>query len=71
MGAYDGAEKTDIVGLYILEKLEKVAPRISFGLYRDDGLGVHGRITAKDLHQMFFIYRFSNLDLMFYLLSIF
>lgn len=60
MGAYDGAEITDLVGLYILEKLKKIAPKISFGLYRDDGLGIHGRITPrdmekikKDLHQFF------------------
>ena len=60
MGAFDGAQITDLVGLYILQKLATDMPRISFGLYRDDGLGVHGRITPsdmnkikKDLHKLF------------------
>ena len=39
MGAYDGAEVAELVGLVILSKLKEVAPRIDFGLYRDDGLG--------------------------------
>ena len=43
MGAYDGAEICDLVGLYILSKLEKVIPKDQIGLYRDDGLAVvHG-----------------------------
>ena len=39
MGAYDGAEVAELVGLLILHKLKEAAPRIDFGLYRDDGLG--------------------------------
>ena len=41
MGAYDGAQITDLVGIYILHMLKKQIPQIDFGLYRDDGLGVH------------------------------
>ncbi len=40
MGAYDGAEIAEFVGLYILSKLEKIIPQENIGLYRDDGLCV-------------------------------
>ena len=38
MGSYDGAESTDIVGLFLLSQLKHLPANI--GLYRDDGLGV-------------------------------
>ena len=38
MGAYDGAEKSDLVGLYSLSKLQDLG--LNIGLYRDDGLAV-------------------------------
>ena len=38
MGAYDGAEVAETVGLYLLHKLEDILPKESLGLYRDDGL---------------------------------
>ena len=38
MGAWDGSECCEIVGLYILEKLKIL--KLMAGLYRDDGLGV-------------------------------
>lgn len=41
MGAFDGAEICELVGLMILYKLKEVVPNIDFGLYRDDGLGVY------------------------------
>ena len=41
MGAFDGAEICELVGLMILDKLKYVVPNIDFGLYRDDGLGVY------------------------------
>ena len=40
MGAYDGAEMCDLVGLYILSKLEEFIPKSQLGLYRDDGLAI-------------------------------
>ena len=52
MGSYDGAELTDLVGLYILHKLKQTAPEIEFGLYRDDGLGIYRRIPATKLNQI-------------------
>ena len=49
MGAYDGAEVCELVGLYVLKQLkEKTTAEI--GLYRDDGLAVlkgTGRTTDK------------------------
>ena len=39
-GSYDGAEACELVGLFILSKLEKL--KINVGLYRDDGLAETG-----------------------------
>ena len=38
MGSYDGAEICDLVGLFLLSKLQHL--NIDLGLYRDDGLGI-------------------------------
>ena len=40
MGAYDGAEVCELVGLYILHKMESLIDKNHLGLYRDDGLAV-------------------------------
>ena len=40
MGSWDGAETSDLVGLYLLNKLLQVFPTGTFGLYRDDGLAI-------------------------------
>ena len=50
MGAYDGAQVTDLVGLYVLHLLKTEIPEIDFGIYRDDGLGVHRRIPPTQLN---------------------
>ena len=36
MGAYDGAEVAELVGLYLLHKMEEIHPKEFNGLYRDD-----------------------------------
>ena len=46
MGAYDGAEVAELVGLLILSNLKEVAPNVDFGLYRDDGLGESEPMTG-------------------------
>ena len=46
MGAYDGAEVAELVGLLILHTLKEAAPQIDFGLYRDDGLGESDPMTG-------------------------
>ena len=38
-GSYDGAETCDLVGLFLLSKLEKIE-KFNHIIYRDDGLGV-------------------------------
>ena len=38
MGSYDGAEICELVGIYILPELSKLANQKDCGLYRDDGL---------------------------------
>ena len=60
MGAPDGAEVCELVGLLILHKLRMKFKNLDFGLYRDDGLAVSGRIVPnqlddirKGLHQLF------------------
>ena len=38
MGSWDGAEICELVGLYLLNRLQDVLPSCNVGLYRDDGL---------------------------------
>ena len=38
MGSFDGAEICELVGLFLLSKLQQL--NLNIGLYRDDGLGV-------------------------------
>ena len=38
MGAYDGAEVAELVGLYLLHRMEEIQPKEFNGLYRDDNL---------------------------------
>ena len=50
MGAYDGAESCDLIGLYLLHLLTNQIPGLEVGLYRDDGLCVSGatkRVNEK------------------------
>ena len=47
MGAYDGAEVCELVGLYILTQLQKTIQVHSIGLYRDDGLAVLKRASGS------------------------
>ena len=37
----DGAQVTDLIGIYILHRLKTEIPEVNFTLYRDDGLGTH------------------------------
>ena len=40
MGAYDGAEISEIVGLFLLNQVSDIFGKQNVGLYRDDGLGI-------------------------------
>ena len=51
MGAPDGAEVCELVGLFLLSEVKRDFPLLEFGLYRDDGLAVHGRLSKRDLER--------------------
>ena len=46
MGAYDGAEICELVGLYLLQEMRNRFPDLNIGLYRDDALGCHKRTSG-------------------------
>ena len=60
MGAFDGAEVCELVGLYLLSKIKDIIPQRQVGLYRDDGLGAIPNANGpkldrirKKLHECF------------------
>ena len=60
MGAYDGAEVCELVGLYLLKKIAQIIPQSNVGLYRDDGLAAISNANGpkldkirKKLHEIF------------------
>ena len=46
MGAYDGAEVCELVGIFILYKLSTKYKKNNIGLYRDDGLAFFKNISG-------------------------
>ena len=52
MGAPDGAEVCELVGLLLLYEMSQKFPDLNFGLYRDDGLGCHSRIPTNELKKL-------------------
>ena len=52
MGAPDGAEVCELVGLFLLNEVKENFPKLNFGLYRDDGLAVHKQIPGPQLERM-------------------
>ena len=60
MGAYNGAEVCELVGLFLLNTLANKFDKKCVGLYRDDGLAVfrninghHADKTRKEFYQLF------------------
>ena len=60
MGAPDGAEVCELVGLFLIDEVKRHFPELEFGLYRDDGLALHKYIPnpsleriRKELHNLF------------------
>ena len=60
MGSFDGAETSELVGLWLLSKVSKINDNAHRGLYRDNGLALitncNGRKLdriIKKLHQTF------------------
>ena len=65
MGAFDGAEVCEMVGLFMLQKLKTEITTANIGIYRDDGLAVlntrSGRLTDQVRKQITKI--FNSVDL--------
>ena len=63
MGSFDGAETCDLVGLFLLSKLQHLD--LDLGLYRDDGLGVsklrprQTELAAQKVARVFIEFSFS------------
>ena len=52
MGSFDGAEICELVGLYLLHKLQPVLDLKNTGLYRDDGLAALKSQSARRLDRV-------------------
>ena len=52
MGAPDGAEICELVGLFLLNEIKHKFPELEFGLYRDDGLAIHRRIPGPRMERI-------------------
>ena len=52
MGAPDGAEVCELVGLFLLHEVTTNFPELNYGLYRDDGLASHRRLGGRRLEQI-------------------
>ena len=52
MGAYDGAEVCELVGLFLLSKVKASFRDLDFGLYRDDGLGYTRKLSGPKIDRM-------------------
>ena len=52
MGSYDDAEVCELVGTFILSKLENIIGKKNTGLYRDDGLVVLRNMNAWGIHKI-------------------
>ena len=51
MGAFDGAECCDLIGLFLLDQITNRIKEIESGLYRDDGLAV-AETTPRNLEKL-------------------
>ena len=62
MGAYDGAEVCELVGIFMLHNVSKIYNKNNLGLYRDDGLGVFKNIMVpKQKESKRIFYKFSKI----------
>ena len=52
MGAYDGAQISDLVGLLVLSKVKQEIPELNFALYRDDGIASHRKMRPQAIDKM-------------------
>ena len=52
MGAYDGAEVCELVGVFLLEKISEICNKGDIGLCRDDGLAVFRNKSGTHLDKI-------------------
>ena len=52
MGSFDGAETSELVGLYLLSKVSKIIDNAHRGLYRDDGLALITNCNGRKLDRI-------------------
>ena len=52
MGAFDGAEVCELIGLYIISTINESIKYESIGLYKDDGLAVFKSATGSESERM-------------------
>ena len=51
MGCYDGAEVCELVGIFILNKLNNIIDKNSIGLYCDDCLSVFDKLSGPQINK--------------------
>ena len=51
MGCFDAAELCEIIGIYILTKLQSILQKDNAGLYRDDGLRVTKELPRPEMER--------------------
>jgi hypothetical protein len=52
MGAFDGAEVCELVGIFLLFQISQYYNKLEFGLYRDDGLAVFKKKSGPQMEQI-------------------
>ena len=52
MGSYDGAEVCELVGLFLLQKINNILGNNNSGLYRDDGLAITRKCSGPQLERI-------------------
>ena len=57
MGAYDGAEVCELVGMYLLSILSAKCEKENIGLYRDDGLAVFKDLSGPEAERIKSIFK--------------
>ena len=52
VGAYDGAEVCELVGIFLLEKISEICNESDIGLYRDAGLAISKNKSGTQLEKI-------------------
>ena len=52
MGGFDGAEVSELVGLYLLHRLDPLLGKQAVGLYRDDGIACLNKISGPNTDKL-------------------